>query len=133
MIPVEYHQNIFENAKRGQIIDFVITKVPNSSLNFYAGRSGRIRNIRIRNRRIEWLDLSVDSLGYGSNKLVRFTPDHITLKTPVVKKIYTDYKDYDQKDNIVDESFEVLIEEDYEEPDIYDDEDPRDDDENEEY
>ena len=94
MIPIEYHQNIFERAKRGYSIDFRINKVPNSHLNVYAGRTGRILNIRLKKHKhyqIEWIEIAVDSLGYGKSKLVSFPVEHITLNKPVSKPTYTDY------------------------------------------
>lgn len=102
MIPIEYHDNIFKQAKYGRKIDFVINKVPNSPFNCYVGRTGSIQNIRMQNNRIKWLDILVDSYGYGKCKLISFPVDHITIIKPAVKKVYTDYGEY-AKDNIVDD------------------------------
>jgi hypothetical protein len=121
MIPIEYHDNLFRQAKYGHKVDFVINRVPNSPLNCYIGRTGSIQNIRMQNKRIKWLDILVDSYGYGKCKLVSFPVDHITLIKPAVKKIYTNYQDY-TNDNIVDD---FPVEQDDDEPeeyDIYDDE-----------
>lgn len=122
MIPIEYHENVFRQAKSGHKFEFVINRVPNSHLNRYVGKTGKIHNIRMKGRRIAWLDVSIDSLGYGKWKLVSFPVEHITLLKPIVKKIYTDYEEY-EKDNIVD-GYELEFDDDEHEPNIYDDEDP---------
>jgi hypothetical protein len=56
------------------------------------------------NNRIVWLDIVVDSCGYGKPKLVSFPVEHISLIKPVAKKTYSGYNEYfkDFKDNIVD-------------------------------
>ena len=125
MIPTEYHQNVFERAKRGYPIDFTINKVPNSRLNFYAGRTGRILNIRCKPGRtiqIEWLEVLVESLSYGKPKVVSFPVEHITINKPV-KKTYSDYS-YTEREHMerVVDAFEPEHEdeEERESDDIYD-------------
>jgi hypothetical protein len=96
MIPVEQHKSVFQKAKRGSSIDFFINRVPKSHLNSYVGRTGKIRNIRLKKGtyKIEWIDVIVNSLGYGKCKLVSFPVEHITLITPSTKPTYTNYADY---------------------------------------
>jgi hypothetical protein len=124
MIPIKDHETVFRQAKSGHKFEFVINRVPNSHLNRYIGRTGKIHNIRMKGNRIAWLDISVDSLMYGKWKLVSFPVEHITLIKPVIKKTYANYDDYEQ-DNILDEYNPNYNDDD--EPDssnIYDDEDP---------
>lgn len=104
MISTEYHQAVFEQARRGRHVGFVINRVTGSHLNRYIGRSGRILNIRMEHNRIKWLDIVVDSYGYGAPKLVTFPVEHITLTNTNGKTTYDNYYDYamEHNDNIVD-------------------------------
>jgi hypothetical protein len=104
MIPIEYHQALFNQSRAGMKVDFVIIRVPGSALNVYIGRTGSIRNIRMEHGRIKWLDILIDSFGYGKSKLVNFPVDHIFLTKPLGKRVYTSYATYakDDVDNITD-------------------------------
>jgi hypothetical protein len=105
MIPIEYHHSLFNQARAGINIDFLIIRVPGSALNIYVGRTGSIRNIRMEHGRIKWLDILVDSYGYGKPKLVNFPVDHILLTKPLGKRTYTSYASY-ANDNIMDDVFQ---------------------------
>lgn len=109
MIPECDHNAVFESVRRGRKLDVRINKVPgNIALNNYCFREGKITDVFLKGRRIEYVVVKLYPTGYDRYSLIKFPIQHVSLIYPIRNERREPYRvsEYvpqpEQDDKIVD-------------------------------